>query len=75
MPKLKIDWVKNVCGLGNGDQTCSFLMMGTKWECAKGTGIESVIQNRRDNGTMNAMGDNCSGPPDFNKADDAEAEA
>jgi hypothetical protein len=30
-------------------------------QCAKGTGIEQHIRARRDAGTMNAMGDNCSG--------------
>ncbi len=63
---LKIDPVR--CGVGTGPKTCSFLRMATDWECAKGTSIESIILERRESGTMNAMGDNCSGPPDFTLA-------
>ena len=61
---------KEICGVGKGSETCSFLMMGPGgWECAKGTGLEAHLTSRRDAGSMNAMGDNCSGPPDFKKSE------
>ncbi|TSC81683.1 MAG: hypothetical protein G01um101419_774 [Parcubacteria group bacterium Gr01-1014_19] len=63
--------VKKVCGLGNKEKTCSFLMMSADgFECAKKTAIEAVINQRRDAGTMNAKGDNCSGPPNFAMGED-----
>ncbi len=58
--------VGEVCGIGKGARTCSFLTMAPEgWECAKGTSAEQVINARREAGTMNAAGNNCSGPPDF----------
>jgi hypothetical protein len=58
--------LNDVCKLKQGAHTCSFLMVGAGgFECAKGTSIEGVVYNRRSSGTMNAMGDNCSGPPNF----------
>ncbi len=58
--------VEKVCGLGKGSKTCSFLVMGADgFECAKKTAIETVIRQRLEAGTMNAKGDNCSGPPHF----------
>lgn len=55
-----------VCKLKQGARTCSFLTAGAGgFECAKGTAVETLIRRRRDAGTMNAVGDNCSGPPDF----------
>ncbi len=63
--KIEIEQVKGVCGLGTGDKTCSYLACGAAWECLKGTEVESTILSRREAGTINAMGDNCSGPPDL----------
>ncbi|MEK7503001.1 MAG: hypothetical protein AAB556_00990 [Patescibacteria group bacterium] len=58
--------VDEVCKLGQGPNTCSFLMVGMDgFECAKQTSFESLIRSRRNAGAMNAKGDNCSGPPDF----------
>lgn len=63
---LPDDHIKNICALGQGRSTCSFLMLdGAGFECAKGTGIDNIIAERRILGQMVAMGDNCSGPPDF----------
>ena len=57
---------EEICKIGKGTQTCSFLMMGGNgFECAKQTSFESAILVRRNAGKMNAMGNNCSGPPDF----------
>lgn len=57
-----------VCECTGGKKRCSFLMFNAKdlvWECAKEAGDERGIWQRRKDGSINAMGDNCSGPPDF----------
>lgn len=60
------DLAEKMCRGKGGAHTCSFLMMGGNgWECAKGTPVEGIILDRRRAGTMNAIGDNCSGAPDF----------
>jgi hypothetical protein len=41
-------------------------MMGSgSFECAKDTEFEELIDGRREGGKINAMGNNCSGPPEF----------
>ena len=57
--------VKNLCKIGKGPKTCSFLGMGAGavWRCLKGSELEATIIERRS--SMGAKGDNCSGPPDF----------
>jgi hypothetical protein len=56
----------SVCLKGKGEKTCSFLMFGgSGWECSKGGDMEQFIRSRRDDKSMKAMGDNCSGPPSF----------
>ncbi len=63
---LPEEHLKNVCRLGQGKATCSFLAMGgAGFECQKGTSIEKVIRERLAASTMGAKGDNCSGPPHF----------
>lgn len=58
--------VQNVCRIAQGARTCSFLLTGGNgFVCGKGTSMENTIRAKRDQGAMNAMGDNCSGPPDF----------
>lgn len=58
---------KTVCKFGQRATTCSFLgMTGSQFHCLKGSEFESNIKQRREEGSMGAMGDNCSGPPDFN---------
>jgi hypothetical protein len=55
---------QNVCRIGQGERTCSFLANGANgWECLKGTSLEAHILSRR--AKMVAKGDNCSGPPHF----------
>ncbi len=64
--KIANDHVMSVCRSSTPGATCSYLTMSINgWECAKGTPFEDVIHQRREAGTMNAMGDNCQGPPDF----------
>ncbi len=65
MAALSKEQVADVCKLRGGVLCCSFLMMGSEFECSKGTPLEANILARREAGTMNAKGDNCSGPPDF----------
>ncbi len=56
----------SVCRVGEGDATCAFLTFGSGWLCAKAMpGVMATILGRLDAGTLNAKGDNCSGPPDF----------
>lgn len=63
---LTSDHVKKVCNPGQGAKTCSFLIGGAGGlECAKGTMWQAQIAERRAAKTMDARGDNCSGPPNF----------
>ncbi len=64
MAKIPEGYVKPMCQ-PNTECACSFLIFGDGFECAKGTFMEKLIEERRRAGTMNAKGDNCSGPPDF----------
>lgn len=58
--------VKEVCKIGKGSGCCAFLVMdGGVFECGKGGGAEPCIRRRLAEGSINAKGDNCSGPPDF----------
>lgn len=57
-----------VCKFGKGQATCSFLIVsGDGLQCLKGSSLESAIRQRRQEDSMGAKGDNCSGPPDFQK--------
>lgn len=56
-----------VCKFGQGSATCSFLAWGDGLVCLKGSSLETAINRRRQEGSMVAKGDNCSGPPDFQK--------
>lgn len=56
---------KRLCRPGQGAASCSFLVIHNGWRCAKGSDLEPLILSRRANLSMKAMGDNCSGPPDF----------
>ena len=67
---LSKNQVDDVCGLGNGEKTCAFLLLGAGgMECAKRSGVEKVIRSRLSAGTMVAKGDNCSGPPLWRRPD------
>lgn len=65
MTKIDAKHLKNVCRLGDGAFTCSYLGMGDGFECLKGTGFQKTIDQRRAKKSMRAMGDNYSGPPKF----------
>lgn len=76
VPEGHVKSVCRPCATG----CCSFLVMGGGgWNCAKGdgfSGIRILIDQRRAERSMRAMGDNCSGPPHFelNQPDAAKAE-
>jgi hypothetical protein len=64
--KIDADKLKSVCKLGEQQETCSYLIAGADgFECAKGSSLHREIQQRREAGTIRAMGDNCQGPPDY----------
>lgn len=52
--------VKEVCKIGQGHDTCRYLMMGRTWQCAKlDPSMKATLDARGD--TMSAQGDNCPG--------------
>lgn len=61
--------VRSLCGMGEGEACCSFLLAGADgFECAKAPGNEGfrrTLESRRAAGTMVAKADRCSGPPAF----------
>lgn len=60
------DKLEPVCKLGSGKTCCSFLAAdGDGFKCVKGSSLEATIRERREAGTMGAMGDHCQGPPDY----------
>jgi len=62
---LPIGHIDNVCQIGKGSITCSFLVSGPDgFFCAKGSNLEDLIYRRKIEGSIRAMGDNCSGPED-----------
>lgn len=64
--QISIEHANSVCLIGKGERTCSFFSIGPDGlECLKGTSFAAVIRARQKMGTMNAKGDNCSGPPNF----------
>ena len=66
MSKINEEHLKNVCLLGAGSLTCSYLGMGGQgFECLKRTQFQGIIDRRRAERQIRAMGDNCSGPPEF----------
>ena len=65
---------ETVCLMGHGALCCSFLVVGPGGlECAKLTPFEGMIRERRAEGSMRAMADNCSGPPDFRPTSEAQS--
>ena len=72
MPMNKIEnttHVKEVCGMGKGEECCAYLICGASgFECAKGTELAYQIELRLAMGTMNAKGDNCLGITAVNKS-------
>ena len=52
--------VKDICKIGQGYDTCRYLMMGITWQCAKlDSSMKATLDARGD--SMNARGDNCPG--------------
>lgn len=68
--------LKTVCQPGRDAATCAYLLHGPReigsvwsgWCCAKKTEHEETLRQRVIRGTINARGDNCSGPIDFTVA-------
>lgn len=60
------DQARDVCLLGKGVTCCSYVGAGKDGlVCLKDTPHHMEMFRRRMTGDMKAMGDNCSGPPDF----------
>lgn len=58
------DLTRGLCRRGQGAATCSFLGLMGGWVCLKGDDkMEPFIRGKRS--SMSALGDNCSGPPNF----------
>lgn len=58
--------VHKVCRIGQGAKCCSYLGANDKGiMCLKGSKYQQEIFQRRMAGEMKAMGDNCSGHPDY----------
>ncbi len=66
MPLIVVpdNWRYLVCGFGNGPRTCSYLgLHPTGFVCMKNAEMRATVDERRDAGTMRAMGDHCDGTP------------
>lgn len=63
MKRLTSEHATEVCKFGRlGEDVCSYLVIDRgRLVCAKGTNIQRIIDRRREDSTMNAMGDNCGG--------------
>ena len=60
--------LKKICHFGKGKECCSWLMLlpPEGFVCGKeDRGLNANVILRRKEKTMVAMGDHCSGPPDF----------
>lgn len=57
--------VMEVCKLGKGSTCCRFLSFSHGFCCEKKSDIAGLLNARANAGTMRALGDNCSGAPDF----------
>jgi hypothetical protein len=55
----------NLCKGGQGADACRYLVFTEGFKCAKGSSIQSTIENRA--GSMLAKGCYCLGPPNFKK--------
>lgn len=74
MVSVPREYETTVCKRGQGAITCCFLAVGpvgpvgeVGYACLKKSSLEANIRVKLRNGTMLAKGDNCSGPPDFNR--------
>lgn len=63
--KVTKDQLDSICLLGKGAACCSFLVVGPLgMSCAKDTGFDAPLRQRRAGGTIRAMGNNCAGAPE-----------
>lgn len=66
MDNLPEEYPDDVCLLGKGEACCSFLMLGPGGLfCGKGSAFQPILEKRRAEKSIRAMGDNCEGPPTF----------
>lgn len=63
-----MEYVKQVCKIGQQKDCCRYLTAGSQgFSCAKHTSLKSLLDNRVLNNEMIAQGDNCAGyPQDLN---------
>jgi len=56
------DHVKNVCKIGQGNDCCRYLTMGSEgFECVKNSSVAATLDMRASTETMTAQADNCEG--------------
>lgn len=56
--------VKTVCKIGQGNDCCRYLVMGSQgFECVKNTSLRSTLDSRVAMNAIVAQGDNCEGQP------------
>lgn len=56
------DTLKNICKIGDGENTCRYIMRGKdNYLCIKNSIIQISIDKNVEKGVMVAIGDNCSG--------------
>lgn len=67
MSDLEWSHVQDVCRIGEGRDCCAYLAMSVDgFQCAKSSKVVvAAIEKRLAEGSMEARGDNCSGPPDY----------
>lgn len=62
MSAISSDYVRDTCRLGEGEDCCAYLMMGSGgFECAKDNGFADAIRARLEDGQLGAQGDHCEG--------------
>jgi hypothetical protein len=62
MGAIDIEHVRAVCQLGQGVESCRYLLMAQYgWKCAKLTTARTLIDQRVAQGRFHALGDNCEG--------------
>ena len=70
MPQIPEGYQEHVCLFGKGAEACCFLSLGADgFQREKGSSLSALLDARRRAGTMRALGDNCSGSPDFTLPD------
>ncbi len=57
-----MDYIRDVCKIGQGAACCRYLTMGADgWSCEKTSSLKALLDARVATGTINARGDNCEG--------------